>query len=159
MKIKVICVGQKMPAWVNSAVAEYSKRYNGLLDLQFVAVAMAKRHKNDSASDIEKHCNNEGAAILHHCKPNDTLIALEVGGKNLSTEGLATQIQHWQLQGNDVVLAVGGPDGHSQGLKQRASWHWSLSKLTLPHPMVRVILAEQLYRAATIIAGHPYHRQ
>ena len=96
--------------------------------------------------------------ILQHVSPRDRLIALEVGGRNLSTEKLSTTLKDWMLEGQDVVLAIGGPDGLSDQVRQQAEWHWSLSPLTLPHPLVRVIVIEQLYRAMSILKGHPYHR-
>ena len=91
-------------------------------------------------------------------KQNETLIALEVGGRELSTEKLAETMQQWMLEGNDIVLAIGGPDGLSDAVRKAAAWHWSLSKLTMPHPLVRILLIEQLYRAMSINHNHPYHR-
>jgi uncharacterized membrane protein len=87
-------------------------------------------------------------------KGNEVLIALEVGGREFSTEKLAETMKGWMLEGNDIVLAIGGPDGHSEAVRKAAAWHWSLSKLTLPHPMVRVMLIEQLYRAMSINHNH-----
>jgi 23S rRNA (pseudouridine1915-N3)-methyltransferase len=119
---------------------------------------MAKRGKNDSEADILKYRQIEGDSILSQLKQGETLIALEVGGREFSTEKLAETMKSWMLEGNDVVLAIGGPDGHSEAVRKAAAWHWSLSKLTLPHPLVRVMLIEQLYRAMSINNNHPYHR-
>lgn len=119
---------------------------------------MAKRGKNDSEADILKYRQIEGDIILSQLKHNEVLIALEVGGREFSTEKLAETMKGWMLEGYDVALAIGGPDGHSEAVRKAAAWHWSLSKLTLPHPLVRVMLIEQLYRAMSINHNHPYHR-
>ncbi len=89
---------------------------------------------------------------------NDHVVALEVGGRNWSTEQLADQLKNWQASGRDVSLLIGGPDGLARECQQRADQHWSLSSLTLPHPLVRIMVAEQLYRAWTVLQNHPYHR-
>lgn len=158
MKIRILTIGQKMPNWVTTGVEDYLKRIQPFVQTQFIELAMAKRGKNDSEADILKYCQIEGESILSAMKNNEILIALEVGGREFSTEKLADTMKDWMLEGHDIVLAIGGPDGHSQAVKQAAAWHWSLSKLTLPHPLVRVMLIEQLYRAMTINHNHPYHR-
>ncbi|GAA5014691.1 23S rRNA (pseudouridine(1915)-N(3))-methyltransferase RlmH [Acinetobacter puyangensis] len=147
-----------MPAWVLQGFEDYFKRIQPFVTTQLVELPMAKRGKNDSPADILKYCQIEGESILSNIKSNELLIALEVGGRELSTEKLADTMQDWMLQGQDVVLAIGGPDGLSDDIRKAAAWHWSLSKLTLPHPMVRIILIEQLYRAMSINHHHPYHR-
>jgi 23S rRNA (pseudouridine1915-N3)-methyltransferase len=158
MKIRILTIGQKMPSWVITGFADYFKRIQPFVTTQLQELAMAKRGKNDSAADIAKYCQIEGEAILAALKPHELLIALEVGGRELSTEQLASTMQNWMLQGQDIVLAIGGPDGLSEQVRQAAAWHWSLSKLTLPHPLVRIMLIEQLYRAMSINHHHPYHR-
>ena len=158
MKIRIITIGQKMPAWVLTGFEDYFKRIQPFVQTQIIELPMAKRGKNDSDADILKYRQIEGDSILNAVKHNETLIALEVGGKEFSTEKLAETMKAWMLEGNDVVLAIGGPDGHSEAVRKAAAWHWSLSKLTLPHPMVRVMLIEQLYRAMSINHNHPYHR-
>ncbi|AOA57810.1 23S rRNA (pseudouridine(1915)-N(3))-methyltransferase RlmH [Acinetobacter larvae] len=158
MKIRILTIGQKMPAWVMTGVDDYLKRIQPFVQTQIIEIPMAKRGKNDSEADILKYRQIEGDAILAQLKGNELLIALEVAGREFSTEKLATTMQDWMQAGQDVVLAIGGPDGHSQAVRQAAAWHWSLSKLTLPHPLVRVMLIEQLYRAMTINHNHPYHR-
>lgn len=158
MKIRILTIGQKMPNWVNTAFDDYFKRIQPFVQTQLIELPMAKRAKNDSAADIQKYCQQEGESILNSLKPHEVLIALEVGGRELSTEQLATTMQQWTLNGQDVVLAIGGPDGLSHDVRQHALWHWSLSKLTLPHPLVRIVLIEQLYRAMSINHHHPYHR-
>jgi 23S rRNA (pseudouridine1915-N3)-methyltransferase len=158
MKLKLVTIGQKMPDWVQTGYDDYAKRLQTLLPVQLIELPMAKRGKSDSAADIHKFCHIEGQAILQQISSRDRLIALEVGGRNLSTEKLSTTLKDWMLEGQDVVLAIGGPDGLSDQIRQQAEWHWSLSPLTLPHPLVRVIVIEQLYRAMSILKGHPYHR-
>jgi 23S rRNA (pseudouridine1915-N3)-methyltransferase len=158
MKIRLLMIGQKMPDWVQEGFDDYFKRVQPLISVQLVELPMARRGKSDSVADIQKYCQSEGQTILNSLQPRERLIALEVGGRNLSTEKFATTMQSWMLDGLDIALAVGGPDGLSDEVRQKAEWHWSLSPLTLPHPLVRVILIEQLYRAMSLNKGHPYHR-
>ena len=158
MKLRLLAVGQKMPDWVQSGYDDYAQRLQPLLPVQLVPLAMAKRGKNDSASEIHKYCQQEGQTILTARQPRERLIVLEVGGRNLSTEKLADTLKLWMQDGQDVALAIGGPDGLSNEVRQQAEWHWSLSPLTLPHPIVRIIVIEQIYRAMSLINGHPYHR-
>ena len=158
MKIRILTIGQKMPAWVLTGFEDYFKRIQPFVTTQVVELPMAKRGKNDSPADIAKYCQIEGDSILNALKQNEVLIALEVGGREFSTEKLAETMQQWTLDGMDIALAIGGPDGHSDAVRKAAAWHWSLSKLTLPHPLVRVMLIEQLYRAMSINHNHPYHR-
>lgn len=158
MKIRLLCIGQKMPDWVNAGYQDYAKRLTGQLPLELVELPMSRRNRTDRPADIQRHCETEGQTLLNAFGNRGTLIALEVGGRNLSTEQLARQLAQWQQAGQDVALAIGGPDGLSAAVQQAAAWHWSLSALTLPHPLVRIILIEQLYRAHSLLIGHPYHR-
>lgn len=158
MKIRIITIGQKMPHWVIDAFDDYLKRIQPFVQTQLIELPMAKRGKNDTPADILKYCQTEGEAILNTLKDNEILIALEVKGRELSTEQLAETMQNWTLNGQDIALAIGGPDGLSDAVRKKAQWHWSLSKLTLPHPLVRIMLIEQLYRAMSINHNHPYHR-
>lgn len=158
MRIRLLTISQKMPDWVQKGYDDYHKRIQPFMQTQLLELPMAKRGKNDSATDIQRFCVQEGQSILGSLKSQERLIALEVGGRNLSTEKLATTMQQWMLEGQDVALAIGGPDGLSDEVRKQAEWHWSLSPLTLPHPLVRVIVIEQLYRAMSILNNHPYHR-
>lgn len=158
MKLRLITIGQKMPDWVQTGYDDYAKRLNGMLPVQLLELPMARRGKADSPADIDKYCQQEGSSILTAVQPRERLIALEVGGRNLSTEQLSATLAHWMQDGQDVALAIGGPDGLSNVVRQKAEWHWSLSPLTLPHPLVRVIVIEQIYRAMSLLKGHPYHR-
>ncbi len=144
-----------MPEWVNQGYNEYARRMPPELSLDLVEIPLAHRGKNP---DIPRLMQREGDAILSTLGPRDRVIALEVGGRNWSTEKLAGQLESWQLDGRDVSFLVGGPDGLADACRDRADQLWSLSALTLPHPLVRILLAEQLYRAWSITRNHPYHR-
>ena len=144
-----------MPKWVEQGVEEYTKRLPPELKLEFKQIALGKRGKG---ADIQRAINSEGQQMLDAIGQHDRVIALDVLGKPWSTEKLAIELQHWQLEGDDISLLVGGPDGLADVCLQRANQRWSLSALTLPHPLVRIVLAEQLYRAWTINSHHPYHR-
>lgn len=157
MKLKIISVGNKMPAWVSEGVDEYLKRLMPMMATDMVELTPAKRHKNPSPADIDKYKQLEGENILAQVG-KDVLWVLEVKGKMISTEQLATRLDAVMQGGRDVSLVIGGADGVSIDVLSRADFKWSLSDLTLPHPMVRVILVEQLYRAMSILNNHPYHR-
>tara|TARA_R110002096_G_scaffold388179_2_gene582457 strand:- start:1252 stop:1689 length:438 start_codon:yes stop_codon:yes gene_type:complete len=144
-----------MPEWVSQGYNEYARRMPPELSLDLVEIPLAHRGKNP---DIPRLMQREGDAILSTLGPRDRVIALEVGGRNWSTEKLAGQLESWQLDGRDVSFLVGGPDGLADACRDRADQLWSLSALTLPHPLVRILLAEQLYRAWSVTRNHPYHR-
>ncbi len=144
-----------MPEWVSQGYNEYARRMPPELSLDLVEIPLAHRGKNP---DIPRLMQREGDAILSALGPRDRVIALEVGGRNWSTEKLAGQLENWQLDGRDVSFLVGGPDGLANICRDRADQLWSLSALTLPHPLVRILLAEQLYRAWSVTRNHPYHR-
>ncbi len=155
MKLRLICVGQKMPDWVSAGYNDYARRMPPELPLELTEIPMAHRGKNP---DIARLMQRESDAILATVGQRDRVIALEVGGKPWSTERLASQLESWQQDGQDVCFLVGGPDGLADACRQRADQQWSLSPLTLPHPLVRIVLSEQLYRAWSITRNHPYHR-
>lgn len=155
MRISLIAVGTRMPAWVEEGAGEYRKRLPAELQLEIREIALAKRGKN---ADIARAMQQEGAAMLAAIAPRDLVIALDVQGKAISTEQLAMRIAQWQLSGDNISLLVGGPDGLARECLERAGERWSLSALTLPHPLVRVLIAEQVYRAWSINNNHPYHR-
>ena len=155
MRIHLIAVGTRMPAWVTEACNEYTRRMPRECTLQLIEIPLSKRRKSQTS---EQAAEEEGQQMLAAIPKDCTVIALDVLGKNWSTPTLAGRLQDWLGSGRDVALLVGGPDGLSVGCLARADQKWSLSALTYPHPMVRVILSEQLYRAWTINAGHPYHR-
>jgi len=155
MKINLIAIGNKMPDWVKTGVNEYQRRLTQDCKLNIHEIAAIKRGKQ---TDLKKICETEGEKILSSIPNDNRVIALEVKGRNWSTEQLSQQMSQWMLSGQDVSLLVGGPEGLSQSCRDKASQLWSLSPLTLPHPIVRIIVAEQLYRAWSILKNHPYHR-
>jgi 23S rRNA (pseudouridine1915-N3)-methyltransferase len=155
MYIRLIAVGTKMPSWVEQGIDEYVKRLPPEFKFELKEIPLGKRGKG---ADIKRAINSEGDNMLAAIGQHDRVIALDVKGKSWSTENLATELQTWQREGDNISLLVGGPDGLAASCLQRAQQRWSLSGLTLPHPVVRVILAEQLYRAWTINTNHPYHR-
>ncbi len=155
MRIRLLAVGQKMPDWVTTGYLDYAKRLTDDVRLELVELPAAKRTKN---SDVDKMKTQEGEALLAAIHPNERVIALEVGGKEHSTAKLSELMSDWLQGGKNICLLVGGPDGLSPEVLKRAESLWSLSPLTLPHPLVRIVVAEQLYRAWTLLKGHPYHR-
>lgn len=160
MKVRILAVGQKMPAWVQTGFEDYHKRIQPMLTTEIVEIPACKRSKNPSPSELEKYAITEGGLILqaHANAHREQLICLDVRGKNLSTEDLADKIQTTMHIGDDMAFVIGGADGISKEVLAQADFKWSMSNLTLPHPLVRVVLMEQLYRAMTIIHHHPYHR-
>jgi 23S rRNA (pseudouridine1915-N3)-methyltransferase len=155
MKINLVAVGNKMPGWVTEGYEEYSKRMPRECSLQLTEITPARRTKNAQPEQWKKE---EGQRIMAAIPDNQHVVALEVTGQSWSTEVLSSQMQQWLTDGRDVALMIGGPDGLDQSCLQRANQKWSLSAMTLPHPLVRIVLAEQLYRAWTILQNHPYHR-
>ena len=155
MRLSIVAVGSKMPTWVEQGVHDYAVRMPRELKLQWREIPLAKRGKDNNAQML---CRREGEQILKAVPEGDKVIALDVKGVSWSTEELAQKLGDWQMSGDNYSLLIGGPDGLSPQCLERASQQWSLSKLTLPHPLVRVLLAEQLYRAWTITVKHPYHR-
>jgi 23S rRNA (pseudouridine1915-N3)-methyltransferase len=155
MPVKILSIGTKMPAWINEAYAEYAKRLPKDYALNLIEIPAQKRSNN---ADTEAILKKESQSILEHIKPTDFVMALDVKGQSLSTEQLAQKLQSWHDQSQSIVLIIGGPEGLAEPCLKRANYRWSLSQLTFPHPLVRVILAEQVYRAWSIITRHPYHR-
>jgi 23S rRNA (pseudouridine1915-N3)-methyltransferase len=155
MYIHLIAVGTRMPAWVVDGYREYAKRLPRECSLRLVEIPPGRRHKGRTAEQARRE---EGRQMLAAVPDDCHVIALDVHGKVWSTEVLAEQLQGWLAAGRDVALLVGGPDGLAPECRARALQSWSLSALTFPHALVRVVLAEQLYRAWSITAGHPYHR-
>ena len=141
MKIRMIAVGTKMPAWVEQGFNEYVKRL-----------------PNDCRIELVELPIGPGQAMLAAMNPKNHCVALEVLGKPWSTEKLSEQLSDWRMLGQDVDLLIGGPDGLSPECVKLAKQKWSLSPLTLPHPLVRILVGEQLYRAWTILNNHPYHK-
>ncbi len=155
MKITLLSVGGRMPGWVDAGVAEYTKRLPAEFALQLSDVPLGRRGKG---LDVEQAVRKETEALLARVRPQEHVVALEVSGLRVSTEALAQRLDAIRRDGRNLVLLVGGPDGLGDACLQRADEKWSLSALTLPHPLVRIVVAEQIYRAWTLLNGHPYHR-
>lgn len=155
MKIRLIAIGTRMPDWVSSGYHEFAKRLTDDVRLELVEIAAGKRGKS---ADIARITEKEGEAQLATIGSNDRVIALDVLGKPWRTEDLSQKLRQWLAEGRNISLLIGGPEGLSAEASARADEYWSLSPLTLPHPLVRVLLAEQIYRAWTLLKGHPYHR-
>lgn len=155
MRLQIIAIGTKMPKWTEMAFSEYAKRFSREFPLTLTEIPMPKRPRSDS---VERYIMEEGTAILNAIPEKSITIALDERGKLWKTEELAKQISNFQANTSQLNFLIGGPDGLSKTCLDKAHVHWSLSPLTLPHPLVRVILAEQLYRAISILNNHPYHR-
>jgi len=155
VKLTVVAVGVRMPAWVDQAWDEYARRFPAELRLGLKPVKAAPR-RGDKTPDMLKAA--EARQVRAALATGVHVVALDERGDRVRTVDLARRLRQWQRQGQDVALLVGGPDGLDAGLLQDADERLRLSDLTLPHAMVRVLLAEQLYRAWSINAGHPYHR-
>ena len=157
MRVTVHSVAGRMPAWVDSGVAEYAKRLPRELRIEWRNVPLARRGGSAGKGARELR-EREGEALLRGVPDSDHRVALDGRGKAWHTEELAERLGEWMMQGRPLSLLIGGPDGLSDACLAAAEQRWSLGPLTLPHPLVRVILIEQLYRAWTISVGHPYHR-
>ncbi len=156
MQLQLIAVGKQMPPWVQTGFTEYAKRLPSPWSLPLTEISRAERTKN---ADLPRLISAEGKQMLAAIPQGHYVIALDVKGTSWSTEQLAEKLSHWQMDGvRGISFLVGGPEGLAPACLERADMHWSLSALTLPHPLVRVILAEQLYRAWSVLQGHPYHR-
>ncbi|MEI7037327.1 23S rRNA (pseudouridine(1915)-N(3))-methyltransferase RlmH [Fulvimonas yonginensis] len=155
MRARVIAIGERMPGWVAEGFAEYRKRLAHELPLELVELRPGTRGKG---RDDARAMQEEGAAILAAVPRDMHVVALDGRGKVWSSEELAGQLANWRMAGRDLAFLIGGPDGHAPEVLARADQRWSLGPLTLPHMLVRLVLVEQLYRAAAIVAGHPYHR-
>ena len=156
MQIKLIAVGTRMPAWVNEGYQEYVRRMPHECNMTLTEVPLAQRSKSQA---IDRAINEEGKRMLAETRAQHRVIALDVKGKQRSTPQLASELEQWLMSGDNYSLLIGGPDGIAPECLAKAERRWSLGDLTLPHPLVRIILAEQLYRAWTITVNHPYHRE
>ncbi len=157
MKINLVAIGTKMPDWVDTGVREYQRRLPRSFELVVTEIPLAKRSKANP--DINRLRDKEGKALLNVVSVGQLVVALDVKGKTWSTEAMAQKFEQAMGQGRDIAMLVGGPDGLSQECLAAADEKWSLSALTLPHTIVRIVLAEQVYRCWSVLAGHPYHRE
>ena len=156
MKIQLVAVGTKMPAWVETGYKEYARRFPKDMPFELLEINAGKRGKN---ADIARILEKEGELLLNAIPKGHRIVTLEVEGKPWTTPQLAKQLERWQLDSRDVALLIGGPEGLAPSCIKASEQKWSLSPLTLPHPMVRIVVAESLYRAWSINNNHPYHRE
>lgn len=155
MKLVIVAVGQRMPDWAQTAYDDYAKRFPPELRVEIKTVKTEPR----GAKTVETVVAAERERIVTALPKGARVVALDERGTSLSTKALAQQLKTWQLAGDDVALVIGGPDGLEPALRDAAHQRIRLSDMTLPHAMVRVLLIEQLYRAWSINANHPYHRE
>ena len=155
MKLVVVAVGQRVPAWAQAAWDEYAKRFPPELRVELKAVKTEARASKTLSTLLAAERERISAAI----SPGSRVVALDEHGTSLTTVALSQRLTQWQLGGDDVALVIGGPDGLDPAFKRAAHERIRLSDMTLPHAMVRVLLVEQLYRAWSINANHPYHRE
>jgi 23S rRNA (pseudouridine1915-N3)-methyltransferase len=155
MKCRLIAAGTRLPEWVNSGFLEYQKRLRTPLVLELHEISVATRRAGENP---QRAIAREGADMLAAILKDDYVVALEIAGKAMSTEQLSVWLADRLRDGRALALLIGGPDGLSPQCRERADQTWSLSPLTLPHALVRVVVAEQIYRAMSLMAGHPYHR-
>jgi 23S rRNA (pseudouridine1915-N3)-methyltransferase len=155
VKARLIAVGERAPDWVAAGFSEYQKRLSHWLPLELVEVAPGLRGKG---RDAARAMSDEGVRVLAAVPRNPHVVSLDGRGKPYSSEQLAVRLEYWRQQGRDLAFLIGGPEGHAPEVIAAANESWSLGPLTLPHMLVRLVLAEQLYRAASLLANHPYHR-
>jgi 23S rRNA (pseudouridine1915-N3)-methyltransferase len=154
MLMRLIAAGTRLPQWINDGFCEYAGRLQGDYRLELREIALAQR----SAGNVQPALAREGERMLAALPPSCYVVALQVSGQHLSTEQLAQFLQARAQDGRVLAFCIGGPDGLARTVDERANYRWSLSALTLPHALARVVLAEALYRAVSVIKGHPYHR-
>jgi 23S rRNA (pseudouridine1915-N3)-methyltransferase len=155
MKAHLVAVGERPPAWVVEGFAEYQKRLSHWLPLELVEIAPGVRSKG---RDAARAVHDEGARVLTALPRQVQVVVMDGRGTAWSSAQLARRLEHWRGLGRDLALLIGGPEGHAPAVLSRADETWSLGPLTLPHMLVRLLCAEQLYRAAAMLANHPYHR-
>ncbi len=156
MHIRLIAVGDRQPSWVDDAFGIYSARFPREWKFRLDTIPTARRGKNDKSDNAVQA---EGKQILARIDPAEQVVLLDERGRQFTSTELSGKLADWQADGRDLCFIIGGPDGISADCAERAKITWSLSKLTLPHGLARVLFAEQLYRARSLQAGHPYHRE
>jgi 23S rRNA (pseudouridine1915-N3)-methyltransferase len=155
VKAQLVAIGERPPAWVAEGFSEYQKRLSHWLPLELVEIAPGVRGKG---RDTARAIQDEGARVLAALPRQVQVVVLDGRGKPWTSEQLAQRLEHWRGLGRDLAFLIGGPEGHAPAVLARAEECWSLGPLTLPHMLVRLVCAEQLYRAAALLANHPYHR-
>jgi 23S rRNA (pseudouridine1915-N3)-methyltransferase len=154
VRLRIIAAGTKLPAWMNAGFDDYARRVRGEFAIELIEIPLGARAESNPARAIEK----EGERMQARIDVRSFLVTLAIDGRALSTEALAQLLTARLPEGRDVAFVIGGPDGLAPSVAARADLSWSLSALTLPHGLARVLVAEALYRAVTVIRGHPYHR-
>jgi 23S rRNA (pseudouridine1915-N3)-methyltransferase len=152
VRLHLFSIGRRPPAWAQEASAEYLKRLGSALDLRL------REFAPKAAPSIDQQREREAAMLLQAVPAGATLVALDERGANWSTAEFATRLSRWREDGAEVVFAIGGADGHAPSFREAARAVWSLSRLTLPHALARVLVVEQVYRAWSLLNNHPYHR-
>lgn len=155
MHIRLIAVGDRQPSWVDAAFDSYAKRLPRHWQFHLDLIASAPRSRKSGGNEAKEA---EGRKVLGRIKTPERVVVLDENGSEFSSPELAARLQDWQGDGRDLAFVVGGPDGLSGACMSRAELRWSMSRLTLPHGLARVLFAEQLYRAWCLSTGHPYHR-
>jgi 23S rRNA (pseudouridine1915-N3)-methyltransferase len=155
VRIRVIAIGSRMPGWVREAVDDYLRRFASSLRVSIVEIEAGNRTGSNPKRAIEV----EGERLLAAIHRDEYVVTLDEHGNEMTTRQLATWLEGHMREGRDLALLIGGPDGFAKAVLARADYQWALSKLTFPHALVRVVLAEQLYRAHSVLSNHPYHRE
>lgn len=155
MHMRLVAVGDRQPGWVDTAFSDYVGRLPRIWKFSLQVLAPSRRRQQGNASLAKEE---ESACILRELRAGERSVMLDETGRQLSSQELAQTIATWQADARDVCFVIGGPDGMNEKCLQAADFRWSLSRLTLPHGLARVVFAEQLYRASSLLAGHPYHR-
>jgi 23S rRNA (pseudouridine1915-N3)-methyltransferase len=155
MRLHLIAIGPRQPAWVSTAFLDYARRLPAECRLEVTELPLGPRSKEQDAG---RALNAEAQRMERTIRPDDWVVALDERGQSWTSRVLAARLEAWMASGRDVALLMGGPDGLAPACKMRAHEQWSLSPLTLPHGLARVVMAEALYRAHSLLRGHPYHR-
>ncbi len=155
MQIQLVSIGHRMPDWVSAGYGEFAKRLPRECELKLREIVPGKRGKN---ADLARAVEEEGQRMLEAIPAAHHVVALDLSGEEWSTPQLSQVLARWLRDGQNISVLIGGPEGLSSTCLERAQQRWRLSALTLPHPLVRVVVAEQIYRAWTILHNHPYHR-
>ena len=155
MHIRLLAVGDRQPPWVDEAFGRYAERLPREWRFRLDTIATVRRSKNNKSQQAKE---SEGEKILGKLGTDEHVVLLDERGKQLTSRALTATLAEWQAGGRDLCFIIGGPDGVSDACRQRANFTWSLSDLTLPHGLARVLVVESLYRAWSLQTGHPYHR-